>query len=528
MFKLNPFHKHPPAAPSAPDPAQSEQPSTGIEVSRDKRASRTPHFPFTEEGIRARAQKVYEKRTEEGVAGTPEEDWQKAIKELRWERSPLARIGRWTGLGEKKGWDFLQLLVAPIVVAAIGLGVQQYLKDNDQRVADDKARQDTLVKYLDQMTESIKDGLLKAEIGSDKFIIAQSRTVVALQALDSKRQKLLIQFLQASGLNGKSKDTDPKKLVLSPAAPDKRFNFDDVSMDDVNKDTGKGLDESPVPQLPKERRGLLFSAQMEKANLVASDLSGGILIGANLQLANLGCISSESKSPEQCSDLSRVDLSYADLRRANLQRANLTGANLYGANLREADLTGADLTGADLRDAALYGANLSSSRLDFAKLKGPVSGSATLGDANLSEVNFNGVDLSDAILYHAKLNKTHFLFANLRHADLSESDLSGADLGSANLSGASLSGANLNGANLSSSILLATDLRSTQALTKEKLEGKEMPLLCGVALPKEVSVNPNRDCDRLPEVLLKDARNRFTTLEDAKKYVGEERQKKWK
>ena len=175
--------------------------------------------------------------------------------------SRLSTSGNGQALVKRRDGTFCQLLVAPLVLAVIGLGLQEYVKQHDQkladdkaqqdkRFADDKAKQDTLVKYFDQMADSLKEGLLQAKPGSDKFIIAQSRTVIALQSLDKKRQQLIIQFLQAAALNKVGDQTKP----------------------DSNGNT----------QLKVGDRVLLYQAQMEGANLANNDLSGAVLIGAHL------------------------------------------------------------------------------------------------------------------------------------------------------------------------------------------------------------------------------------------------------
>jgi hypothetical protein len=93
------------------------------------------------------------------------------------------------------------LLVGISIPIVLFVGGQYFTNQNNekqQRLADDKASKTTLVKYFDQMADSLKDGLLKTNPGDDRFIVAQSRTVLALQSLDKKRQHLVIQFLQAA------------------------------------------------------------------------------------------------------------------------------------------------------------------------------------------------------------------------------------------------------------------------------------------------------------------------------------------
>lgn len=111
---------------------------------------------------------------------------------------------------------------------------------------------------------------------------------------------------------------------------------------------------------------------------------------------------------------------------------------------------------------------------------------------------------------------------NLRRADLEEADLEEADLSEANLNGA-----NLFRADLSGSILLATDLRDTRNLTQEQLEGEAAPLLCNTALPEGMDFKPDRDCDRLTQVLQEQYPYWICTFEDAQEIIDEARQKKW-
>ena len=100
-----------------------------------------------------------------------------------------------------------------------------------------------------------------------------------------------------------------------------------------------------------------------------------------------------------------------------------------------------------------------------------------LDEANLGEAVIGDINLRSADLSKANLNK-----AVLLSTDLSEADLSGADL-----SGADLSGANLRGVNLSDATLI-----SVKGLTQQQLESV---YLCNTQLPKDISLDSNRNCD---------------------------------
>lgn len=282
-----------------------------------------PHS-FTDDQIRDKAYQLWEQR---GNESSSEENWTDAIQELAKEQHlkkvlkpirrlwwwiglgrPIQLIWKWTGFQNKTGWDFLQLLVAPVFLTVVAIGLQEYVKQKDTQMTDIKIKQDTLTKYLDQMDDLVKGGLLEAKIGSDKFIIAKTKTVIAIQSLDRNRQHLVILFLESSKFNNTSIKTDP----LFPM----KWN--------------------------KSDKVLLYQAEMSKANLVNSDLSGAALIGVNFEYANLGC---DSKG--QCSDLSDCDF-----RGAILQNAILKGTNLRGAYFTEgADLSNTDIKDADIKDA---------------------------------------------------------------------------------------------------------------------------------------------------------------------------------
>jgi uncharacterized protein YjbI with pentapeptide repeats len=252
------------------------------------------------------------------------------------ESSKIAKlIWKVTGFGEKTLWDVIQIVAVPSALAVAGFWFQDFTKKQDVKlaesktkqelqVADSKAKQETLTKYLDQMSDLLEKGLLKSKQDSPMFIIAQSKTVVALQSLDSERQRILVQFLQSANLN---------KL-----------------------DGGKGL----------LSKSIMTKAQLPKVDLSRSGLSGSNLNRANLHEANLY---------------------EADLRGANLAGVNLSEANLYEADLRGADLRGADLRGAILSNAKLGGADLTDARLDKAYLDKADFSNALLIVTNFTDVN---------------------------------------------------------------------------------------------------------------------------------------------
>jgi hypothetical protein len=202
----------------------------------------------------------------------------------------------WTGFGEKKLWDWLELLstlAIPIVLTVAGFWFtaqqqerEEQRAENEQRLEDQRAQDVALQAYLDQMNNLLLEhNLRNSKEDSGVRTLARARTLTVLGRLDPSRKTAVMQFL--------------------------------VEADLVQSVEGR----EPVI--------MLFDADLSEANLS----------GAYLSEANLTGVA----------DLSRANLSYAylfdtDLSYANLSHVNLNGANLNGAKLFEANLFGADLS----------------------------------------------------------------------------------------------------------------------------------------------------------------------------------------
>jgi uncharacterized protein YjbI with pentapeptide repeats len=379
---------------------------------RPRKTAKPKELPFSDEQIRAKAYQVWQKNEEH----SSEENWDAAIKALKTERlfRPLICIWQWTGVGEKKLWDFLQLLIVPGVLLLAGWNLQDSAKQREQQAATDKAQQETLVKYLDQMAESIKtDDLLRAKPGTKSFLIAQIRTVTVLQQLNPDRQRAVIQFLRTANLFDRS--NRPNK-----------FESSEIMSKNVYKINSYGL---------------LYKARMPMINLKKADLNNADLKGV---------------------DLSGADLSDTNLSNTNLMFAKLNNTDLKGASLRGANLNGASLNGANLNDAFLHGANLRNAILTCSILNEASRAPASLVCAKLRGADLSDTDLSNAKLNDADLSNANFLFSSLSNADLSNANLSNANLSMVNLKGTDFNGAKLYNVDLISTDLDNIDLRGAQ------------------------------------------------------------------
>lgn len=284
-----------------------------------------------------------------------------------------------TGFQNRSLWEWMELLIFPVLVGVGAVYVEAKLGEEQERqaeadrkleqsIATDRYQQEALNQYFDRVSkileENDKSAVLTEDEGGNftnkkdlkltgvKVAIIRSRTLTTLRELDGRRKGLLVQFLMENALiRGEN------------------------------------------PFIP------LDGADLQEANLMNLNLRLENLAGADLRRANL-----------QGADLEEAILSNADLRDADLRIANLTNADLSGAQissgllggtqmlgtvLDRADLSGADLGGAYLEDASLYGANLLGAFLE----------NVFLENADLSETNLYDASLSNALLEEALLDK---------------------------------------------------------------------------------------------------------------------------
>jgi hypothetical protein len=124
----------------------------------------------------------------------------------------------WTGFRNKTIWDFLQLLIVPLMLAAIGFWftaqqdarqqqtenqrAQQSQKIENQRaeaereLAKQRAQDEALQAYLDQMSGLLLERDLRtSEEDSEVRTLARVRTLTVLERLGSSRKTAVMQFL---------------------------------------------------------------------------------------------------------------------------------------------------------------------------------------------------------------------------------------------------------------------------------------------------------------------------------------------
>ncbi len=187
------------------------------------------------------------------------------------------------GFGDKTLWDWLQLLIVPVMLAIVGASFVFIQLQAEERRAqaqldaeEQRAQDEALQTYLGRMGDLLLDeGLLSPQQGLQQApqqrvearTLARARTLTILGRIDGTRKRSVVQFLYESQL--------------------------------IQKD-------QPIVSL-------------SGADLSGAGLSGAILSDANLSDAGLSG-----------ADLSDADLFEADLRSATLLEADLSNAELRG------------------------------------------------------------------------------------------------------------------------------------------------------------------------------------------------------
>jgi hypothetical protein len=258
------------------------------------------------------------------------------------------REWEWTGFLDKTLWDWMKLLIVPIILALGGVLITQMDRLNSaRRLAADReqAQAEQSLTRQGQITDRFAraiDQLGKTDARGNRVFEVRLGGIYALEqiARDSEQDYWPIMEVLAAyvrqhapwipeedqqGEEDSREATETTKVL--PPAPDIQAILDVLSRAQTR-----------VPEEDRTRLDLheanLQGANLQGANLQEANLRGAYLRGAYLRGAYLY----------------RADLQGADLQEADLQEANLRGAYLYRADLQEADLQGAKVSDEQLAD----------------------------------------------------------------------------------------------------------------------------------------------------------------------------------
>jgi hypothetical protein len=293
---------------------------------------------------------------------------------------------------DKTLWDWLQLLLVPLVLAFGGfwltraenryaLELQERREKEAQKLEDQRIEEARRIegqrieetqKLEDQRIEEarrIEGQRIEETQKLEDQRIEEARRIESERAKDAALQAYLDQMTDLL-LHEKLLISEEKDSVRTVA---RARTLTVVKQLD-------GARKARVVQFLYEARliGYCERQSPQKPTYIKAVVS---LSGLDLQEANLTEVNLDGANLTE-TDLSRINLSFANLIKADLSFANLTHAHLQGANLYEANLYEADLPFANLTDARLRGANFDG---------------ANLTDADFTGADFTGTDFTGAI-----------------------------------------------------------------------------------------------------------------------------------
>lgn len=214
---------------------------------------------------------------------------------------------KWSGFQKKSFWDWLQLLIVPLMLALGAFYLNSAADFRDYQIAQERKQQEVLTDYFSKMqgliveTKKIKEtsGYTKlhpkdeaARLLPEFRSTAQALTLSVLEQLDGKRKGKVIIYLAES--------------QLITANNDNQSSRPEIKLDGAN-----------LQKL--ELKDQVFSyINIAGADMTSTELSD-ILISD--------------------SDLSRVNLTEAVLQDVTFKNSNLSGVNLDGASLTNTNIS---------------------------------------------------------------------------------------------------------------------------------------------------------------------------------------------
>src|SRR2546421_11998745 len=102
----------------------------------------------------------------------------KRLEDIREANNARFKWFKWTGFSGKTLWDWLQLLIVPIVLAGGGYLFGTWQHNVDQQQALDQQQSTTLQTYIDNIQDLLLNhNLLKSKPIDDVAILARARTL---------------------------------------------------------------------------------------------------------------------------------------------------------------------------------------------------------------------------------------------------------------------------------------------------------------------------------------------------------------
>jgi uncharacterized protein YjbI with pentapeptide repeats len=276
---------------------------------------------------------------------------------------------------DKTLWDWLGLLIVPVVLAIGGYLFNSSQNRATQAAAERRAQDEALQAYLDQVGKLLLDKarpLRETQARDEARTLARARTIAVLRSLDANHNGIVLSFLQESGL------INQESPVISLQAADlSQVHLERMTLRNVS------LSDAKLRQANFEE-AVLWSLSLHEVDLTEANLKKVVIYG-------------------------NVDLSGSTLKRADLRGGELIS---LGIEEMEINLGSADLEGADLREAVLGG------DYGFRDLR---LYSTTIASGAVSHPSsFKGANFDNAILKGANLHRAQLTAEQLAQCRLLE------------------------------------------------------------------------------------------------------------
>lgn len=207
-----------------------------------------------------------------------------------------------TGFEGKTLWDWMELLIIPLVLAVGAFFLNRSERETEREIATDRQQEAALQAYLDRMGELLLEKKLRTNKNKEVRNVARTRTLTILRVLDEKRKGFVLRFLHEAGLISK------EKTIVDLADADL-----------------KGAD---------LRGASLWGSNLKDVNLSNADMTGALLWNTRLWNANLTNAKLIGANFMMWAELSGADLTSADLKAAKITEDQLSAAkSLKGATM---------------------------------------------------------------------------------------------------------------------------------------------------------------------------------------------------
>ncbi len=232
----------------------------------------------------------------------------------------------------KNVWDWLNLLIVPLVIALGGFILNKKMKETeieistnerklDREIANERFAENSLQIYFDRISELLtKMNLREEHVDSDVVRIARARTLSLLNVLDGRRKGSVVQFLSETHL-------------LEGREVDGKYKYPPILLGYANL------------KFMIIKNSTISNAHLHYVDMSHADLSGTCFDGVILQEAIV-----------KNANLTNTSFENANCENADFKGTDFTGSNLKNTNFRSSDLTGVCFKHANLDGARLYGA----------------------------------------------------------------------------------------------------------------------------------------------------------------------------